>query len=189
MESYAGSSYKGNTAINYNVFASANPLSGNQQSCYSFSQQLYEMTGGTGNTFVDEFSNEQLDQLNNNIIDVFYGDLDAGRLKGKVKETMGKIYDGFTEAIFPSTEVYDGSNYNSFLGQNGVEKARQDIYQIMDRYNTFDSINVADSTPTWVDSNLNDYGLSEQPIDFHYFDTTSDALSPWGHDDLFRYDS
>ena len=32
-------------------------------------------------------------------------------------------------------------------------------------------------------------GLSEQPIDFHYFDTTSDALSPWGHDDLFRYDS
>lgn len=80
MEPYTDSDYSGSSSVNYDVFASVNPMSpDNSWSCYSFSQHIYELIGGSGNTFVDEFTNEQLDQLTDNYIETFYGDLDAGR--------------------------------------------------------------------------------------------------------------
>lgn len=93
---YTGEDYSGRTPANYDVFASVNPFSPDSSwSCYSFTQSVYELVGGTGSTFVDEFSQTQLDQLTDNYIESFYGDADPGRILDNLIDYANGIADDY----------------------------------------------------------------------------------------------
>ena len=99
MSQYTGDDYTGSSPTNYDVFASINPLSPDGSwSCYSFTQHIYEMVGGEGSSFVDEFSNEQLDLLTDNYIETFYGDLDLGRNIDNMVDYLEGIADDYAWA-------------------------------------------------------------------------------------------
>ncbi|PCI54061.1 MAG: hypothetical protein COB36_11180 [Alphaproteobacteria bacterium] len=113
IEPYTGSDYSGNSPTNYDVLASLNPMSPDDSwSCYSFVQSIYEMVGGEGSSFVDEFSNEQLDQLTDNYIETLYGDLDAGRNMDNMAEYLEGIADDYGWAF-----DNPGAVFNEFLPQ------------------------------------------------------------------------
>ena len=62
--------------VNYNLFSPTQ----SQWSCYSFAQHIYELAGGSQNTFVDLFTNSQLENVDN-LIEWVYDDLDSVRDK------------------------------------------------------------------------------------------------------------
>lgn len=96
MQPYTGTDFSGYAPVNYDVFASVNPLSPDgSMSCYSFAQSIYELIGGTGSSFVDEFSTAQLNQLTDNFIETFYGDLDPGRIMEDMMDYANDLADDY----------------------------------------------------------------------------------------------
>ena len=98
------------------------------------------------------------------------GEVFVENLADYAGDTLQSVYEKSTDGFVDSV--------NWLFGEDSLES----------KSIGFSNTNTVDGTPTWVDSNLNDYGLSE-PIDFHYFDTTSDALSPWESFSIFDYSS
>ena len=87
-------------------------------------------------------------------------------LEYKLQSIYEQYTDGFVDSI------------NLLFGENSLES----------KSIGFSNTNTVDSTPTWVDQTLNDHEL-EEPVDLHYFDTTTNALSPWKNSNIFSTSS
>ncbi|MBO6892277.1 MAG: hypothetical protein JJ866_10090, partial [Roseibium sp.] len=108
MEKVAGPNYDGITPINYNVFASVSPFAEDQHSCYSFVQEMYENATGNSKTFVSEFSEEQLSQLDNLIVDYYGNSLRRGinEIEESVSNYISDTYDEVTDKIKDGLEGF-----------------------------------------------------------------------------------
>ncbi|MEP1231200.1 MAG: hypothetical protein ABJG88_11030, partial [Litorimonas sp.] len=107
--------------VNYNVGASVLPLE-DQHSCYSFTQDIFEVTGGKGR-LIEQFSESELEKVDN-LIETVHGDIPA--IPGIVSQKANDLANDAAEAVSNTVEsgiekVRDRTGFGS-AGEDGTDQ-------------------------------------------------------------------